>query len=73
MLVLPSLVASSHLIASVPSRIATHLICHQELEIFELPIETQAWTVSLLWSKLVDKDSANCWLRQTLKTACASL
>jgi DNA-binding transcriptional LysR family regulator len=73
MLVLPSLVASSDLIASVPSRIASHLICHQELEIFELPIETQAWTVSMLWSKLVDKDSANCWLRQTLKTACASL
>jgi DNA-binding transcriptional LysR family regulator len=73
MLVLPSLVASSDLVASVPSRIATYLISHQELEIFELPIETQPWIVSMLWSKLANQDSANCWLRQTLMTVCASL
>ena len=71
LLVLPSLVASSDLIASIPSRIATQLARQSDLEIFELPIETEPWTVTMLWSKLADKNSANCWLRQTLKAICS--
>jgi hypothetical protein len=39
-----------------------------QLELFELSIETETWTVSMLWSKLADKDAANTWLRQTLNT-----
>ncbi|MBR8837521.1 MAG: LysR family transcriptional regulator [Stigonema ocellatum SAG 48.90 = DSM 106950] len=73
MLVLPSIVASSDLIASLPSRIATHVECYGELKQFELPIETASWTISMLWSKLVDKDSAITWLRQALRTISSTL
>lgn len=44
-----------------------------EIEVFELPIEIQPWTVSMLWSKLTDKDDANCWLRQTIQTLCEQI
>ncbi|PSB59124.1 LysR family transcriptional regulator, partial [filamentous cyanobacterium CCP1] len=73
MLLLPSLIASSDLIASVPYRIATHVKHFGTLQQFELPIETHPWTVTMLWSRLVDKDSANTWLRQTLRKVCADL
>ena len=66
MFVLPSIIASTDLITSIPSRMATYFSKLDEIEVFELPIEIQPWTVSMLWSKLTDKDDASCWLRQTL-------
>lgn len=66
MLALPAILATSHLIATVPDRVAVQLARLHNLELFELPMQTETWTVSMLWSKLADKDAANCWLRQTL-------
>lgn len=66
-LVLPAIVSNSDLIASVPSRLAKHFVGREALEIFELPIKIESWTVSILWSKLADRNSANKWLRQMLK------
>ncbi|MBD3883012.1 LysR family transcriptional regulator [Phormidium tenue FACHB-886] len=73
MLALPALVASSDLVAALPRRIATRLAKLHHLELFELPVATEPWTVSMLWSRLVDKDTANIWLRQTLKTLCENI
>jgi DNA-binding transcriptional LysR family regulator len=69
-LVLPSIVASSNLVTAVPSRIANYFCKLDDVEVFELPLEMQPWTVSIMWSKLTDKDNAICWLRQTLQTLC---
>ncbi|MBW4657894.1 MAG: LysR family transcriptional regulator [Drouetiella hepatica Uher 2000/2452] len=66
MLALPAILAACDLVATVPYRVAVQLARSHSLELFELPIETEAWTVSMLWSKLADKDAANVWLRQTL-------
>jgi DNA-binding transcriptional LysR family regulator len=66
MLALPAILATTDLIATVPDRLATQLVRLHNLEGFELPIETETWTVSMLWSKLADKDVANAWLRQAL-------
>ncbi|KJH69779.1 LysR family transcriptional regulator [Aliterella atlantica] len=73
MLVLPSIVASTELITSLPSRITNYSSKLNEIEVFELPVEIQQWTVSMLWSKLTDKDSASCWLRQTLQMLCKQI
>jgi len=73
MLSLPFAIATSELIAALPHRIALRLtsVCH--LEIFELPLETKPWTVSIVWSALTDQDDANHWLRDTIQTICQRL
>ncbi len=73
MLVLPSIVASTDLVAAIPSRMACYFSKLNDIEIFELPIEIPKWTVSMLWSKLNDKDDASCWLRQTLQILCEQI
>ncbi len=68
MLVLPFAVASSEMIAAVPSRVALLFKELANLEIFELPVETEPWDVSIAWSVLCEQDKANLWLRKTLMT-----
>lgn len=70
MLVLPFVISSSDLVASVPSRVALRFANISSLEVFELPVESEPWTVSMIWSTLTDKDDANSWLRKAIKTAC---
>lgn len=67
MMVLPFAIASSDLIAALPRRIALRLaaLCH--LTVFELPVKTAPWMVSMLWSQLSDRDEAHRWLRNTIK------
>jgi hypothetical protein len=43
------------------------------LAIFELPIETPSWTVSMLWSVLSDRDEEHQWLRNTIKSVASQL
>lgn len=67
-LILPFAIVTSDLVAAVPYRIALRLSAVCNLTIFELPIETKPWMVSMLWSVLSDQDEANQWLRTTIKT-----
>lgn len=60
MLVLASVLEVSNLVSSVPYRVALRFVSISNLEIFELPMQTDAWMVSMMWSKLAHKDSANC-------------
>ena len=73
MLVLPFAIASSDLVAAVPYRVALRLANTCQLTIFELPVATKPWMVSMLWSKLSDQDEATGWLRTMIKIACRSL
>lgn len=73
MLVVPALISTTELVTALPHRIGVRLVSWYHLELFNLPVEIDAWTVSMLWSRLVDKDTANGWLRQTLKTICQGL
>ncbi|HEY9642788.1 MAG TPA: LysR family transcriptional regulator [Coleofasciculaceae cyanobacterium] len=70
MLVLPAMIATNDLVATIPYRIATQLATSHHLKPFELPVKTEPWTVSMIWSRLADQDTAQEWLRETLKTAC---
>lgn len=68
MLILPFAIASSDFVAALPHRIALRLAKVCDLAIFELPIKTKPWIVSMLWSTLSDQDETNCWLRNAIKT-----
>jgi DNA-binding transcriptional LysR family regulator len=67
MMVLPFAIASSDLVAALPQRIALRLATVCNLTVFELPVKTKPWMVSMLWSTLSDQDEANRWLRNTIK------
>lgn len=67
MLVLPFAIASSDFVAALPRRVALHLTMVYDLTIFELPVRTKSWKVSMLWSVLSDQDEANRWLRDAIK------
>jgi DNA-binding transcriptional LysR family regulator len=67
MMVLPFAIASSDMVAALPRRIALRLAAVCNLTIFELPIKTKPWMVSMLWSTLSDQDEANRWLRNAIK------
>jgi DNA-binding transcriptional LysR family regulator len=67
MMILPFAIASSDLVSALPRRIALRLATVCDLTIFELPIKTKPWAVSILWSTLSDRDEANRWLRDTIK------
>ena len=66
MMVLPFAIASSDLVAALPRRIALCLATVCDLTIFELPVKTKPWMVSMLWSTLSDQDEANRWLRNVI-------
>ena len=73
LLLVPSLVATSDLIAMVPSRIATLHLQQGNIQQFELPFPSEPWSLSILWSSLATADPLNTWLRKTLQTLCANL
>ncbi|BAZ37630.1 transcriptional regulator LysR family protein [Calothrix sp. NIES-4101] len=70
MLILPFAIAKSDLVVAIPQRIALCLSQVCNLTIFELPVKTEPWMVSILWSVIREQDEANRWLRQTIKTIC---
>lgn len=67
-LILPFAIAKSDLVAALPYRIALRLATVCNLTIFELPIKTKPWMVSMLWRVLSNQDEANHWLRNAIKT-----
>jgi DNA-binding transcriptional LysR family regulator len=73
MLILPFAIAASDMIAAVPQRLAKTMAKTCNLTIFELPIETKPWKVSMLWSVLSDRDEAHQWLRSTIKALASQL
>ncbi len=72
-LVLPSIIATTDLIAAIPTRMAQYFSKLDEIELFQLPIEIPQWTVSLLWSQLSDNDHASTWLREILQELCQEI
>ncbi|MBW4645689.1 MAG: LysR family transcriptional regulator [Goleter apudmare HA4340-LM2] len=70
LLVLPAMIALSDLVTAMPSRLVQQFVCQDTLEIFELPIQTQPWMISMLWSKLTDQDQPSVWLREMVKSVC---
>ncbi|TMO48943.1 LysR family transcriptional regulator [Pseudoalteromonas ruthenica] len=65
---IPSLCEHSQLIATLPKRLAEHLVAtsSQKLAICPVPFPIVPISVSMLWSPLVHHNNAHIWLRQQL-------
>lgn len=64
-----SLVRASDLVATVPERHTANL--RDGLFSFPLPVESEAFTVSMLWHPRLDADPAHRWLRGCVRKVCA--
>lgn len=71
MLLLAHVLPMTDLLAVLPKR-AAESILSKDLQIFKLPMETNAWSVDMLWNPLTRTDRATAWLR-TLMTQAALL
>ncbi len=68
-MVLPAALERTDLVAALPSRLADCVLAGGRVQRFELPVETQPWTVSMLWPASTRNDQAAAWLRGLI-TAC---
>ncbi len=72
MLLLPKVLAVSDMIAIVPERAAGTLVS-PDIRTFELPFETTAWPVDMLWNPSARADQAASWLRRNVSEIAKSL
>lgn len=64
------LARASDLIATVPERHTGNI--RAGMHTFSLPMETQPFTVSLLWHPRLDADQAHRWMRELIKSVCSA-
>jgi DNA-binding transcriptional LysR family regulator len=60
-------VASSDLIATVPTRLAGWLAGIARLRLCDPPLPVAGFTVHQVWHSRTDQDPVQCWLRQVVK------
>ncbi len=61
---LPPVIAESDLLTAVPTCLQT--LVSDRLCSFPIPLDLPCWCVSMAWSKRLDSDPANRWLRQII-------
>lgn len=66
---LPEIIAATELLATVPDAIADAFADIQRIARVELPFRSPVFEAHLHWSKSVQDDPANKWLRALLLTA----
>lgn len=62
---LPSVIAQSNLLATVPSRVAGHFRSSMSLDVFDVPFACPFFDVRMYWHTRFDSDPAHAWLRET--------
>lgn len=65
-LVIPSILPDSDMVASVGARAGQMFARNAPLETYELPFTIAAWNLSMLWSRQKAGDLGLAWLRKTL-------
>jgi len=65
-LVLPTIVASSDLLAVIPSRLAEAFVSHLPIKILPLPISIPPFDIHAYWHERYHHDAALCWFRKSL-------
>ena len=71
MLVLPSILAGSDIVAAVPGRAAA-AISTAGLQTFAIPLTLSPWRIEMLWNPVSRRDQASVWLRSKIMAAAAS-
>ncbi|HWB48729.1 MAG TPA: LysR family transcriptional regulator [Stellaceae bacterium] len=69
-LAVPAALASSDLIATVPSRAAALIAAHAAITTLPLPVDFQA-TISIAWHRRTSTEPAQAWFRGLLESAAA--
>lgn len=67
-LVLPMVIGSTDLVAAIPYHLADSFQRKGIIEVFELPMPIEPWTISMIWSRVVDQDPAHRWLRSIVSS-----
>lgn len=70
---LPTIIATSDIVAVVPACIAQHFADQGAIEQFPLPLDLEPWDISMLWSKLSDQDQGCRWLQDNIQEICREL
>ncbi|WP_376098999.1 LysR substrate-binding domain-containing protein [Roseomonas sp. CCTCC AB2023176] len=70
---LPVALEGTDLVASLPSRLARRVAEDGGVQIFDLPVDVEAWTVSMLWPASARNDRALGWLRETIRGLAAAV
>ncbi|MEM1348763.1 MAG: LysR family transcriptional regulator [Myxococcota bacterium] len=66
-LMTPSILQTTDLIATLPSRLASLVASQGSLTVTALPLKLAGFDVSMLWHKRFDEDDASRWLRSLLR------
>lgn len=65
-LVAPMIVAESDLVLSLPRRLASHMAQWAPLELVELPLKVDMFSLSMIWHERTHGDPAQIWLRRQI-------
>jgi DNA-binding transcriptional LysR family regulator len=69
----PFMVADTDLVATLPERVARHFTKLVPIEMFDLPIESPQFTVSMIWHDRTHHSAVHSWLRDLILRVCQSL
>lgn len=69
-LVVPSVLADTNLIATLPERLAKACASISELSILPLPLEVPGFSVDLLWHQKNSNEPGHVWFRQIISELC---
>lgn len=72
-LLLPFVVAGTDLVCGFPSRLAPLASRAASVEVFDLPMRMDTWTVSSLWAERAQADGPGRWLRALVLEAAQAL
>jgi len=65
-LVAPMIVAASHLVLTLPRRLAARMTSAAPLELMALPLDMDAVSPSMIWHERTHDDPAHAWLRRQI-------
>lgn len=65
-LVAPMIVAASHLVLTLPRRLAARMASAAPLELMALPLDMDAVSPSMIWHERTHDDPAHAWLRRQI-------
>lgn len=64
----PLIIAQSDLVLTLPYRIAERFAKMTPVKLLPTPVKLPSYQLSMIWHPLFDKDPANQWLRELVKT-----
>lgn len=64
----PLIIAQTDMVLTLPYRIAEKFLQMAPLKLFQTPVELPSYQLSMIWHPLYEKDPADQWLRELIKS-----